>query len=472
MPRPEFSISLGKDINAEGTTKGSALKSRELPPDHSAWFDVHLDQYEVKEGALAMRGWALCFEKDYAPASIAIGFANEDQAFTFTATVEARPDVVQAYAPRSGTQDYGFYATIDLSVLPVGSYSLLLIVTNERDLKFGKAKKPSLSQRVRLQRQLSVLMEKSPFLSKAIRWVAGSRVAKKAYCESLDSLEELDKKMEKMLELFHRNPEAWFGFAQTFCYKDDTGDLQLDPLSAEYRDAQMALYHKLAGKNDYVAKESEPIRLDVEAQLDPHPFPFDSRNPGHIGNHLFNLAGIFKSLDKEPPARVLEYGMGSGFTSLHLAAAGFEVIGVDINADCVEIARRMAKGRGLNNLRAEVGEFGYIPEGAGEIEAVLFYESFHHCWDFDQVLAKLHEVTAPGCTLIFGNEPIYEDFPKPWGLRTDGQSLFEIRTKGWLELGFRTDFFKEVLDRTGWRVEALFKRELMSPVFRAKKKGR
>jgi hypothetical protein len=38
----------------------------------------------------------------------------------------------------------------------------------------------------------------------------------------------------------------------------------------------------------------------------------------------------------------------------------------------------------------------------------------------------------------------------PWGLRLDGCSLWAIRKNGWMELGFRDDYFRDALARTGW----------------------
>ncbi len=37
----------------------------------------------------------------------------------------------------------------------------------------------------------------------------------------------------------------------------------------------------------------------------------------------------------------------------------------------------------------------------------------------------------------------------PWGVRTDGESLWAIRRNGWLELGFHPDYFRQALGRVG-----------------------
>ena len=56
-----------------------------------------------------------------------------------------------------------------------------------------------------------------------------------------------------------------------------------------------------------------------------------------------------------------------------------------------------------------------------------------------------------GGKIYFGAEPINEQFVIPWGTRLDGEFLFVARRCGWMELGFHSDFFAELLSRTGWR---------------------
>jgi hypothetical protein len=56
--------------------------------------------------------------------------------------------------------------------------------------------------------------------------------------------------------------------------------------------------------------------------------------------------------------------------------------------------------------------------------------------------------------------PIVDWFPAPWGLRNDGQSAWSIRKFGWMELGFRTDYFTDLLKRHGWKTEKKEARDL------------
>ena len=63
-----------------------------------------------------------------------------------------------------------------------------------------------------------------------------------------------------------------------------------------------------------------------------------------------------------------------------------------------------------------------------------------------------HLVSRDG-KLVFSAEPISDELPAPWCLRLDGESLWQIRRRGWLELGFQERYFIDTLGRFGWRAE-------------------
>ena len=67
-------------------------------------------------------------------------------------------------------------------------------------------------------------------------------------------------------------------------------------------------------------------------------------------------------------------------------------------------------------------------------DAAVFFESFHHCSDHMRLLRALRQAVKPDGRAYFAAEPILPDFPIPWGLRMDGESLWAIRSNGWMEL--------------------------------------
>jgi len=283
----------------------------------------------------------------------------------------------------------------------------------------------------------------------------GQREGRPLRSRVVRTIPELDAEIERLRELQQRSFSEWLRARMSFRFEEDVAVLPPDPLSDDYKAAQLKLYGQIAGVTEYNPWIAEPIPIYLPDAIDPHPFPFSTRDGELIAGHLSGLARIMQTLWKVRPAgglSVLEYGCGTGFTTLLLAASGYKMTAVDINADVLRVIDATAATRSLK-ITTFNGEFGSVPDETQTFDFILFYEAFHHCLDFVPLLRTLHRRLAPGGAVIFAGESITGDFPKPWGLRLDGASLWEIRTKGWLELGFREDFFLDVLTQTGWRAE-------------------
>lgn len=230
---------------------------------------------------------------------------------------------------------------------------------------------------------------------------------------------------------------------------------RLDPFSDAYRDGAMALYRDLSGRS----AGYEPARDEQShTAAPPNPWtdlpPWSFGQPALVAEFLLSWGRILRLLDAPAGGRVLEYGCGTGQLLLVLARAGLRAHGVDIDAASVGIARQQAEALGLP-VALEVAPFG---EGfAGErFDRIVFFESFHHAWDFERLLARLHERLASGGRVVFCGEPIVPGpqppVPFPWGPRLDALSVLCMRRWGWMELGFQHEFFVRALRRGGWRV--------------------
>jgi SAM-dependent methyltransferase len=228
----------------------------------------------------------------------------------------------------------------------------------------------------------------------------------------------------------------------------------LDPFSPAYRDEAMALYRGLSRRGGGY----EPARDEQSGMVMPgNPWtdlpPWSFRQTGLVAEFLLSWGQILRLMDLPEGGRVLEYGCGTGQLLLTLARAGLRAHGVDIDLSCIDAARRQAEALGLS-IELDAAPFG---EGfAGQrFDRIVFFESFHHAWDFEALLARLHERLAPGGRLVFCGEPIVPGpqppVPFPWGPRLDALSIFCMRRFGWMELGFQHDFFLRLLRRSGWR---------------------
>lgn len=158
---------------------------------------------------------------------------------------------------------------------------------------------------------------------------------------------------------------------------------------------------------------------------------------------------LIRALRLPMGSKVLELGPGWGNLTLALAKTGLAVTAVDVeNRFCSLISER-AKSEGLN-IEVLNADFSYLHSIKSQFDAVIFFESFHHAANHQALMAAFDGVVKPGGIVCFGSEPISKNFPIPWGLRMDGESIWAIRRNGWFELGFNEKYFEEAMLREGW----------------------
>ena len=259
--------------------------------------------------------------------------------------------------------------------------------------------------------------------------------------EVLTTLDALDKKLKDCAAA--TSDDALRQIFSTFCV-DFAAQVPPDPFSPDYAAAQMGFYEFISGRQ-YKTSNEETV-FDVDAALK-RPFPYTS-SPAVAGAHLSAIAFLLRNLDLKPGARVLDVGPGWGNTTMALAQFGFDVTALDIEPRFCALVRARAQAL---NLAVNVvnDDFFWIERAARDFDAIVFFESFHHCADHARLLRALPAALAPGGRVYFGAEPISRDFPLPWGVRTDGESLWAIRQNGWLELGFHDRYFRAALRRVG-----------------------
>jgi SAM-dependent methyltransferase len=265
--------------------------------------------------------------------------------------------------------------------------------------------------------------------------------------QTITNLEELDRMLAECERAAQISDDDLRRVFQLY-RMDVSAQLPPDPFSAEYANAQMALYERISGRS-YSTRNEESLIDTKSAVL--RPFPYNA-SCQVAGAHLGAIGFLFGSLHLRPGAQVLDVGAGWGNTTLGLAQLGFEVTALDIEARFCELIRERARRIGLQ-IEVINDNFFWIEKARRRFDAIVFFESFHHCADHPRLLRSLGPALAPGGHVYFGAEPITPDFPVPWGLRTDGESLWAIRRNGWLELGFHPDYFRHALRRAGFSAE-------------------
>lgn len=143
---------------------------------------------------------------------------------------------------------------------------------------------------------------------------------------------------------------------------------------------------------NYIQKVAEVEGIDVAGfndYLQKKPF-----SDPHCGLYLSDIAQTFDLLPP-PPGRLLDIGVGSGWTSELFARRGYDVLGLDISPDMITLANK----RAAPNLSFQVCDYeaGPVPSG---FDAAVIYDSLHHADDEYLVMKNVFEALKPGGVFI------------------------------------------------------------------------
>lgn len=230
----------------------------------------------------------------------------------------------------------------------------------------------------------------------------------------------------------------------------------MDPFSPGYKKAALDLYLFIRGRpaEGYVPIRDEAPVSDLPENLWTGLIPWSFQDAAMVSEHLLAWGHILAHLNLPKGGTLLEYGPGSGQLLLMAARMGYRAHAVDI--DAVSLRGIDAQAAHLNlPLATERGEFGAGFDGK-KFDTILFYEAFHHAFEFEDLLVRLHDRLNPGGRVVLCGEPIVggvsPGIPYAWGPRLDALSVFCIRRFGWMELGFTHEYFMEIARRCGWHV--------------------
>ena len=211
--------------------------------------------------------------------------------------------------------------------------------------------------------------------------------------EVVSTLQELDEKLREIDVAAAESDDAarrvFAGFEMSFGALN--ASMPEDPFSKDYYDFQMGIYEKIAGK-DYVVS-NEVSAFDVSAMVR-RPFPYSSGSTSTAGMHLSAMGFVISNLQLQPGARILEFGPGWGNTTLALASLGFNVTAVDVEKNFCDLIQARASLNGVG-VRVVNSDFFWCETVSEQYDAILFYESFHHCSDHIRLLRGLHRAVKP-----------------------------------------------------------------------------
>jgi ubiquinone/menaquinone biosynthesis C-methylase UbiE len=115
------------------------------------------------------------------------------------------------------------------------------------------------------------------------------------------------------------------------------------------------------------------------------------------GQVLMDVGSIIELLPK-PPARLLDLGCGTGWTSCIFAKRGYDVVGHDIAPDMIEYANRK-KDEERVNVKFVESDYEHISYD-NEFDCAVFYSSLHHAEDEEEALKCAYKALKKNGTLV------------------------------------------------------------------------
>jgi SAM-dependent methyltransferase len=139
------------------------------------------------------------------------------------------------------------------------------------------------------------------------------------------------------------------------------------------------------GEREYFARIGEDGRAHAVRK------PFSDE---HCAEYMANVAA-FMALIRPPPARIVEFGCGTGWLGLMFAARGYELIGVDISPEAIAMAEQLRDTRQIKTATYRVADYEDVRIDP-PADYILFHDALHHAESELAALRAAHAALAPG----------------------------------------------------------------------------
>ena len=114
----------------------------------------------------------------------------------------------------------------------------------------------------------------------------------------------------------------------------------------------------------------------------------------YCGRYLMRLGAIMLFLPS-PPAKLLDLGCGTGWTSLAFVRRGYDVTGQDISETAIRYADKIIDHEKMDHLKFIVGDYEDM-SFEYEFDCAVFFDSLHHADNEEDSLRMVYRALKPG----------------------------------------------------------------------------
>ena len=108
----------------------------------------------------------------------------------------------------------------------------------------------------------------------------------------------------------------------------------------------------------------------------------------------------FSLVHRSQPVKVLDFGCGSGDSSTELAFCGYEVTGLDLSPDLLDLARRRAELDGVaGRCQFVLADGGQAPFADDTFDVIVVQAVLHHV-NMAECLTQLRRILKPGGHIV------------------------------------------------------------------------
>jgi 2-polyprenyl-3-methyl-5-hydroxy-6-metoxy-1,4-benzoquinol methylase/glycosyltransferase involved in cell wall biosynthesis len=223
-----------------------------------------------------------------------------------------------------------------------------------------------------------------------------------------------------------------------------------------------------------------PSKLDSERSYYLRTKPFynlKNKPVKHLGDgmdaethrHFCDFANIAVALGLPAGGSILDVGCGSGWLSEYFSRLGYNVLGIDISDDLIQMARERVERVPYNVDHETSLHCGFLKHDVESaplqqtFDAIICYDALHHFEDEAAVFSHLAAMLDVGGLLF-----ILEGQKPSAGSATEDELREVMRNYGTLESPFSVDYLRTLLEENGFAVvgdyvsvNGLFEREML-----------